>query len=103
VARRRRQVATFGIGYVDAGGTGPRSRLQIAREATRRRRKKSLIAGAAGLAILFGSGIGGVVVPGWIVPMTAVMVVGVILLVVAFILAGGSGIGSSRRLFGRRE
>jgi hypothetical protein len=82
---------------MDAGGASPRSRLLTAREAALRRRRKSLLAGAAGLATLFGAGIIGVAVPGWILPLTLVMVVGVVLLIAAFILARGSGFASSPR------
>ncbi|TLZ40984.1 MAG: hypothetical protein E6K19_09025 [Methanobacteriota archaeon] len=71
-------------------------RLRAEREAPERRRRMSLLTGAVGLGALFGGGILTIAVPGWILPLTGLMVVGVILLVVAFVLARGSAFAQIR-------
>jgi hypothetical protein len=71
-------------------------RLRAEREAPERRRKMSLLSGAVGLGALFGGGILTIAVPGWILPLTGLMVVGVVLLLVAFVLARGSAFAQIR-------
>ncbi|MGI0148294.1 MAG: hypothetical protein ACREDF_02010, partial [Thermoplasmata archaeon] len=55
-------------------------------EASLRRRRVSVMLGAIGLAVLFGSAIATIRFPGAIVPLLVLMVMGVVLLVVAFFL-----------------
>lgn len=77
--------------------TGPpigRDRVRAEEEAASRRRKASLMAGLVGLGLLFGGGVVAIAIPGWILPLTGLMVVGVLLLVVAFLLA--TGLSSAR-------
>jgi hypothetical protein len=64
--------------------------MRAEQAAAERRRKASLVAGAFGLAALFGGGALTIAMPEWILPLTGFMVVGVILLLVAFLLARGS-------------
>lgn len=63
-----------------------RERQRARQAASLRRRKASLLLGATGLAALFGGAIATIRFPGGIVPLAVVMVIGVVLLIVAFSL-----------------
>jgi hypothetical protein len=56
----------------------------------------SLLSGGVGLGALFGGGLLAIAVPAWILPLTGLMVVGVVLLLVAFVLARGSAFAQLR-------
>lgn len=49
------------------------------------------MAGSAGLGLLFGGATAIVIAPGWVVPLVVIMVIGIVLLTVAFLLASRSG------------
>ncbi|HEX9340377.1 MAG TPA: hypothetical protein VF992_04305 [Thermoplasmata archaeon] len=66
--------------------TTPAEREREAREAAARRRKKSVRLGAAGIALLFGGGVGVVLSPGSVAALLGVMGIGIALLFTAFLL-----------------
>ena len=63
-----------------------RERQRANQEASLRRRKASVLLGAIGLAALFGGAILTIRFPEVILPLAVVMVIGVVLLIVAFSL-----------------
>jgi len=63
-----------------------RERQRANQAASLRRRKTSVLLGATGLAVLFGGAIATIRFPEVIVPLAIVMVIGVVLLIVAFSL-----------------
>lgn len=63
-----------------------RERQRADQAASLRRRKASVLLGAMGLAALFGGAIATIRFPEAIVPLAVVMVIGIVLLIVAFSL-----------------
>jgi len=70
-----------------------RERQQASQAASLRRRKASVLVGASGLALLFGGGIATVRFPETITSLAVLMVLGVVLLIVAFSLIRGTTAG----------
>jgi len=70
-----------------------RERQRANQAASLRRRKASVLMGAIGLAALFGGAIATIRFPEAIVPLAVVMVVGIVLLIVAFSLIRATTVG----------
>ncbi|MEK6988242.1 MAG: hypothetical protein AABX97_09170 [Candidatus Thermoplasmatota archaeon] len=68
----------------------PSEREREEREATARRSQLSVRVGTVGVFLLFLAGVGVVLAPSYALPLIGVMVVGIVLLLSAFLLLRGS-------------
>jgi fatty acid desaturase len=63
------------------------ARLETERERATRRRRKSIMVGVTGIVLLFAAALGILALPGAVVPLLVMMIVGLALLIAAFVLA----------------